>query len=125
VAKDSSGKVRDFKYGEGATVNSQMFAGGPGSGFPGWGGGGNKPGYGGGGGLRITSAKWGFGAQQSDVTGRLQGMVRNNRVYVKVDPKTMCGDPSPGVSKLLTVFYNWNGRGNSTVVQEGAYLSVP
>ena len=130
VAKDSRGQVRDFKYGEGSTVNSPMFAGGPGTGYPGWGGGGggNGPGWNNGGnkyGLRITSAKWGFGASQMDVTRRLQDMVRNDRINVKVTPQTMGGDPSRGNSKILTVYYEWKGRRDSKVTPEGAYLQLP
>lgn len=129
VARDSSGKVRDFNYKEGATVNSRMFAGGPGSGYPGWGNP-NKPapgwpGSGGASALRITSAKWGFASFQQDVTSRLQGMVRNNRLSVKVNPQTMGGDPVPGYSKMVTVFYTYGGRSSSKVVQEGQMLNLP
>ncbi|MGC2108715.1 MAG: hypothetical protein WA655_04315 [Candidatus Korobacteraceae bacterium] len=128
VARNSSGKVRDFYYKEGATVNSRMFTGGPGSGYPGWGGEG-KPGWGGPGYgnsvLRITSAKWGFGAAQQNVTGRLQGMVRNNRLSVKVNPQTMGGDPVPGNSKMVTVFYTYSGKSSSKVVPEGQMLNLP
>ena len=129
VARDSSGKVRDFYYKEGATVNSRMFAGGPGSGYPGWGGP-NKPvpgwpGSGGNSGLRITSAKWGFASFQQDVTGRLQGMVRNNRLSVTVNPQTMGGDPVPGYTKMVTVFYTYGGTNRSKVVQEGKALNLP
>ena len=132
VAKDSSGYVRDFSYREGATVNAQMFAGGPNSGRPGWGGGGPGGGWGGGGGpgggnygLVITSAKWGFGATQQDVTNRLQGLVRNNRLSVKATPQNMGGDPIRGTSKILTVMYQYQGRPNSKVVPEGAMMTLP
>jgi hypothetical protein len=128
VAKDSRGTVRDFSYKEGSTVNAQMFTGGPGSGpgWPGWNGGG-RPGNGGGydSNLRITSAKWGFGGAQRDVTGRLQGMVRNNRLSVKANNQSMGGDPSPGNNKMLTVFYDYRGRNQSKVAPEGSTLHLP
>jgi hypothetical protein len=58
VARDSSGNIRDFKYGEGATVNSSMFRGAAwNGGGPGWNGGpgGGQNNYM----LQITSARWG------------------------------------------------------------------
>jgi hypothetical protein len=129
VARDSGGMVRDFNYREGAMVNSMAFTGGPNSGRPGWGGntqpgwGNNQPGnsYG----LRIVSAKWGAGRQQQDVTNRLQSMVRNNRISVKVTPQTMGGDPAYGTSKTLTVIYQYQGRQSNTSVPEGAMLNLP
>ena len=129
VAKDSRGNVRDFNYKEGQTVNAQVFTGGPDSGrpgWPGWGGGSGGGGWGGGNpDLRITSAMWGVGRRQQDVTNLLQGMVRNNRLSVKVMPQTMGGDPANGYSKTLTVYYNYGGRSNSKVVPEGAMLTLP
>ncbi|MGB8887919.1 MAG: hypothetical protein WCC87_14410 [Candidatus Korobacteraceae bacterium] len=135
VAKDASGNVRDFSYREGQTVNAQMFAGGPNSGRPGWpgfGGGSGGPAWGGGGsgggnnyGLRITSAMWGLGSRQQDVTNRLQNMVLNNRLSVGGSPKTMGGDPVVGVNKTLTVYYNWKGRNLSKTAAENTVLNIP
>jgi hypothetical protein len=130
VAKDSRGNVRDFSYREGHTVNSQMFSGGPGFGSPGrpgWGspGGGSPIGGGNNYGLRITSAMWGLGSRQQDVTNRLQSMVRNNRLSVGVTPQNMGGDPVVGANKVLTVYYNWNGRNQSKVVPENTMLNLP
>jgi hypothetical protein len=120
VAKDASGKVRDFYYKEGQTVTSQMFAGGPGpGGSPGWGSGNGRFA------LRITSAKWGFARFQQDVTSRLQAMVRNNRLSVKVTPQTMGGDPVHGTAKMVTVFYSYGGKSLSKVVNEGDMLNLP
>ena len=84
----------------------------------------NLPG-GGGYGLRITSATWGLGSRQQDVTNRLQNMVRNNRLSVGVSPKTMGGDPVVGATKKLTVYYNWNGRSLSKVAPENTMLNLP
>src|SRR6201984_1565303 len=42
VARDAQGNVRDFKYGEGSTVNSTMFRGQPWNGGPGNGGNGAR-----------------------------------------------------------------------------------
>jgi hypothetical protein len=129
VGKDSRGNVRDFSYREGQMVNSQMFRGGGpgfgGPGFPGWGSGGGPGGGGNNYGLRITSAMWGLGSRQQDVTNRLQNMVRNNRLSVDVTPRTMGGDPVVGANKVLTVYYNWNGRNQSKVAPENTVLNLP
>ena len=116
TARDASGKVRDFSYKEGATVNSSMFRGGA------WNG---RPGTPVSGALRITQAKWGFGAAMVDVTSRLQSMVRNNRLTVVVTPQTMGSDPSPGNNKLLSVFYTYGGKQSTKVVVENGTLDIP
>jgi hypothetical protein len=75
--------------------------------------------------LQITSAKWGFGAAQQDVTNRLQTLVRNNRLSVKVTPQNMGGDPIRGTSKMVTVMYQYGGKQDRKVVPEGAMLTLP
>jgi hypothetical protein len=136
VARDSGGNVRDFNYKEGAIVNSSMFSGGPNTGRPGWtkpqpwwgnqpGFGNNRPGWNNNAGLNIVSAKWGAGRQWQDVTSRVQSYVRNNRISVKVTPQNMGGDPAQGVSKTLTVVYQYQGRQNNTSLPEGAMLTLP
>ena len=102
------GTVRDFKYGEGATVNSAMFRGAAWNGGGGWNGGpgGGQNNYM----LQITSARWGSGSRFQNVTPRLQSMVRNNRLSVKVTPQNMGADPTPGVSKTLNVTYRCQNR---------------
>ncbi len=141
VARDASGKVRDFHYKDGAILNTAMFSGAPAPSWggrppswwngnpPGWGGGGNPPGWGGNQpgnnyGLRIVSATWGAGRQTQDVTNRLQGYVRNNRISVKATPQNF-GDPAYGVSKTLNVTYMYQGRQNNASIPEGAVFSVP
>ncbi len=132
VARDSAGKVRDFHYKDGAILNTAMFSGAP---APSWGGrppswwGGNQPGWGGNQpgnnyGLNIISATWGAGRQTQDVTNRLQGYVRNNRISVRANPQNF-GDPAYGVSKTLNVTYIYQGRRNSATIPEGAVFSVP
>lgn len=132
VARNSSGAVRDFHYKEGAILNTAMFSGDP---APSWGGrppswwNGNQPGWGGNQpgnnyGLRIVTARWGAGRQTQDVTSRLQGFVRNNRISVRATPQNL-GDPAYGVSKTLNVTYMYQGRQNSTSIPEGAVFAVP
>jgi hypothetical protein len=117
VARDPNGSIRDFKYGEGATVNSSMFRGAAWNGGPG----GGQNNYM----LQITSARWGSGSRYQNVAPRLQGMVRNNRLSVKVTPQNMGADPTPGVSKTLIVNYRWQGRQQNVTKVEGEMLNLP
>lgn len=124
VGRDSNGNIRDFKYGEGSTVNSSIFRGAAwNGGGPGWNGGpgGGQNNYM----LQITSARWGSGSRYRDVAPRLQGMVRNNRLSVKVTPENMGADPTPGVSKTLIVVYRWQGRQQNVTKVEGEMLNLP
>lgn len=119
-ARNQQGNVRTFTYKEGATVNSGMFVTSP------WGGGG----WNGGGGnsqLRILQAEWRptNGTAGRNVTSRLQSMVRNNRLDITANNKTMGGDPAPGQSKQLYVTYEYRGRRNSTTVGENARVNIP
>ena len=60
-----------------------------------------------------------------NVTERLRGMVRNNRISVKVTPQTMGSDPTPGVSKTLIVNYTWQDSPRQTSRIEGEMLNLP
>jgi hypothetical protein len=120
IGRDRSGAVRTFTYKEGATVNSSMFSGSQ------WGGGG----WNGGGGnytLRIMQANYGAtnGRGNRNVTQRLQGMVRNNRIDMTVTNQSMGGDPAVGQPKQLYVQYEYGGRRNNTTVPEGGRLTIP
>jgi Domain of unknown function (DUF3395) len=116
VGSMQNGKTLAFTYNEGVVVNSAMFAGGPGGG-----------GNGGGPILRILNANYipvqGSGGR--DVTNRLQGMVRNNRLNINVTNQTMGGDPALGTSKKLTVVYQFQGRTSNVTVLENSRLSIP
>jgi len=124
TGRNQSGNIQTFNYREGSTVNAQMFAGGGGAG---WGGGGSGGGNWNGSGLRILNANYvpvqGSGGR--DVTDRLQGMIRNNRLNVDVNNKNMGGDPALGTSKKLMVVYQFQGRTNNVTVPEGGRLSIP
>jgi hypothetical protein len=119
TGRNDQGMVREFKYGEGSTVDASMFRGRP------WGGGG------GGGGyddnvnqLQIVSGQWGSGSRMVNVTQRLQGYVRNGRISIKVTPQNL-GDPTPGVSKKLIVGYTYGGRLRTEQRMEGEMLNLP
>ena len=52
-------------------------------------------------------------------------MVRNDRLDITADNRTMGGDPTPGRSKQLYVAYEYRGRRSSTTVGENARLNIP
>lgn len=118
VGRSTSGQIRDFSYKEGSTVNSSLFRGTPwGGGTPGT----PNNGYA----LQIITARWGAGTKYQNVTRRLQGMVRNNRLSVKVTPQNMGGDPTPGVSKKVIVDYRYQSRQRQVTRVEGEMLNLP
>ena len=119
IGRDQSGRVQTFTYKEGATVNSRMFVATQWGGG-GWNGGGNNT-------LRIVQANYGAtnGRGNRNVTQRLQGMVRNNRVDITVTNQNMGGDPAVGQSKQLYVQYEYRGRRSNTTVPEGGRLTIP
>jgi len=119
-ARNQQGNVRTFTYKEGSTVNSSNFATGQWGGG-GWNGGGNNSQ------LRVLQAEYRpvNGRAGRNVTSRLQDMVRNNRLDITVDNKTMGGDPAPGQSKQLYIAYEYRGRRNSQTVGENGRLNIP
>lgn len=119
-ARNQQGNVRTFTYKEGSTVNSSIFVTSQ------WGGGGGNNG-GRNSELRVLQAEYRpvNGRAGRNVTSRLQGMVRNNRLDITVDNKTMGGDPAPGESKQLYIAYEYRGRRNSQTVGENGRLNIP
>jgi hypothetical protein len=83
------------------------------------------PGWGGWNDLRIISAKYGNGYRTADVTARLQGMVNNGTIRVRVNNDSMGGDPAPNQSKTLHLQYFYQGRQRSHSVREGDTLQIP
>jgi len=83
------------------------------------------PGWGGWSDLRVISARYGSGGRVADVTGRLQGMVNNGILRVRVDNDSMGGDPAPGQPKQLNLQYLYQGRQRSMTVREGNYVQIP
>lgn len=127
VAKDAKGKVKEFTYNERTVVPAAMFAGGagpagaanPASGAR------SEMRAGEGRLLRINEARWGATGKWKDVTEHVQSMASNNRIYTKVDAKTMGVDPAPGHKKELIVEYLYQGKSGKTTVPEGGILHIP
>ncbi len=115
-ARNGGGKMQDFIYKEGQTVNSRQFTGG---GYPG-----NFPGNGYRN-LNIVQASYGAGGRRKDVTSRLQSMVRNNRLSVLANNSTMGGDPAFNQPKNLQVTYEYQGQRRNVNMGEGGRLTIP
>ena len=75
--------------------------------------------------LRVVSARYGGDNRFNDVRDRLQGLVRDNALSLKVDNAAMGGDPAVGKDKALEVSYEWNGAVYTTSAKEGRTLSLP
>jgi hypothetical protein len=92
----------------------------PSSAYPG---GGSGPNYGGD--LRILQALYGVPGRQTDVSGRLQSMVNNGSLNVRVNNDLSGSDPAPGSRKQLYVVYSYRGEQRNMTVDEGNDLRIP
>jgi len=120
VARDQKGASRTFTYQERSTVDTKMFGGTGANGGPA----GFDPNNAG---LRILHATYRqTGATQfTDVTQRLQVMVKNNRLQVVVNNKTMGVNFPPGKAALLVVRYQSGGRAYVATVEANSELILP
>jgi Domain of unknown function (DUF3395) len=75
--------------------------------------------------LRIISAQYGGSGRYIDVSARLQGMVQNGRLKVKVTNDDMGGDPAVDVDKKLRVIYDYRGDRREAEEEEGRTLEIP
>jgi hypothetical protein len=75
--------------------------------------------------LVITKAVYGKEGQGRDVTRRLNNMIQNNTLDVKVTNDNMGGDPNKGADKRLKVKYTYRGQTQQKVVNEGDRLKLP
>src|SRR5580704_715035 len=72
--------------------------------------------------LQIIKAVYGKGGLGNDVTRRVQRMIQNNTLDVKVTNANMGGDPNKGADKSLKVDYSYRGQRRQIVVNEGNRL---
>lgn len=132
-ARGKNGQNRSFEYGEGSVVDGAQFTGwgggdwGQGGWHGGWGGNGpNPPQAGHAGRLYIVSASYGAGNRKRDITARLRGHVRGDRLSVTVDNRLAGTDPAPGITKTLSVSYTVGGGKTRQVrVDESETLNLP
>ncbi len=75
--------------------------------------------------LQIDKAVYGKAGQGNDVTRRLQRMIQNNTLDVKVTNDNMGGDPNKGADKTLKLDYSYRGQRQHIVVKEGDRLKLP
>jgi|SRR5579862_1618589 len=118
IGRNSSGQVRTFTYNEGQMVSTRMFTANDWSDR--WNGQRNST-------LQIVQAEWRplNGRHGRVVTPRLQGMVRNNRLDITADNKTMGGDPAPGQPKELYIVYRYQRQNITKRFGENARVNLP
>jgi hypothetical protein len=75
--------------------------------------------------LQINKAVYGKEGLGKDVTQRLQKMIKDNTLDIKVTNITMGGDPNKGADKTLKVDYTFRGKRQQVVVNEGDRLKLP
>ncbi len=75
--------------------------------------------------LQINKAVYGKSGAGKDVTRRLQLMIKNNTLSVKVTNDNMGGDPNKGADKSVKVDYTFRGQRRQVVVNEGSWLKLP
>lgn len=74
-------------------------------------------------GFRVLKAEYGADQNWTDVTDRVQGLVRGNGVEFRVDGQTLT-DPIPGVKKTLRVRYVFRGRTRTDNFEDLAYVRL-
>ncbi len=133
-ARSRDGQWRSFEFTEGSEVDARRFTGWPGGAVDaGWGEerlpGSNRDGYGpqaGWGYLNIVTAGYGTPERQLDVTYRLRGAVRGDRLDVRAANDLAGVDPVPGTPKALWVVYTLGGGPEQRLrVREGEVLRLP
>jgi len=75
--------------------------------------------------LEIIKAVYGKEGMGKNVTDRLQKLIKNNTLDVKVTNIIMGGDPNKGADKTLKVDYTYRGQRKQVVVKEGDRLTLP
>jgi hypothetical protein len=75
--------------------------------------------------FHLMRAFYGGAGHFVDVTEQLRSMMRDGRLFVVVDNRSMGGDPDPSVRKVLRVLYRQDGARRQVVVPEHAELRLP
>ncbi|HWY22447.1 MAG TPA: hypothetical protein VNX26_14565 [Candidatus Acidoferrum sp.] len=76
-------------------------------------------------GFHIMRAFYGGAGHFVDVTELLRSMKQDGRLYVRVDNRSMGGDPDHEVRKVLRVLYWYDGERRQIVVPEHGELRLP
>jgi len=75
--------------------------------------------------LRVMRAQYGADFRYFDVTGRLNSLIQDDQLNLRIDNGTMGGDPAPDRRKRLTVIYLFDGRMYRALVDEHGSLDLP
>lgn len=75
--------------------------------------------------LQILQASYGAPGRQADVSGKLQSMVSDRGLRVRINNDSMGGDPAPNTRKQLYVVYSYRGQQRNVTVDEGQDLQIP
>lgn len=74
--------------------------------------------------LLIISATYGSGTHFSDVTDRVNDLLRQPDVEFFARPEWLKADPTPGWNKALTIVYEFKGQRHIFTAGEGGEVSV-
>lgn len=74
--------------------------------------------------LLVISATYGSGTEFSDVSYRVNDLLRQPDVRFWATPKWLGSDPTPGWNKALVIIYEVDGRRRTFAAGEGAPVSV-
>ena len=74
--------------------------------------------------LLIISATYGSGTNYSDVTYRVNDLLRQPDVEFTARPEWLAADPTPGWNKALVIVYEFKGRRHVFTTGEGGKVSV-
>ena len=74
--------------------------------------------------LLIISATYGSGTNYSDVTCRVNDLLRQPDVEFTARPEWLAADPTPGWNKALVIVYEFKGHRHTFATGEGGKVSV-
>ena len=74
--------------------------------------------------LLIISATYGSGTNYSDVTYRVNDLLRQPDVEFSARPQWLAADPTPGWNKALVIVYEFQGKRHVFTTGEGGKVSV-
>lgn len=75
--------------------------------------------------LLVMRAQYGADFRYFDVTDRLNSLVQNDQLEMRIDNGSMGGDPAPDRRKRLTVVYLFDGAPYRAIVDEHGALELP
>lgn len=74
--------------------------------------------------LLVISAVYGSGQRFTDVTYRVNDLLRDPEIVFWAKPRWLGADPTPGWNKVLVIVYERDGRRQTFSTGEGGAVSV-